>query len=94
MFTHVVPTPESCFAGEARRAIDHPFVNGTPNAILVVTNLGSTAPGVAQTYPRPGGVYYDLGPGNCPAGRWEIFSLSSTPAMTAGLRFRVFVINP
>ncbi len=94
MFTHVVPTTESCFAGGARTAIDHPLANGNPNAILVVTNLGSTAPGVAQAYTSPVGVYYDLGPGGCPAGRWVIFSLSGTPAMTAGLRFNVFVLNP
>lgn len=95
MFTHVVPaTALPCSAGAARTVIDHPLTNLNPNSILVVTNLGSTAPGVAQAYPSPVGVYYETGSGGCTVDRWVIFSLAGTPAMAAGQRFNVFVINP
>ena len=93
MFTHVVPTSVPCGSSAARTVIEHPLTNLNPNSILVVTNLGSTA-GAAQAYPSPVGVYYETGPGGCTVGRWVIFSLAGTPAMAAGQRFNVFVINP
>ena len=94
MYTHVVPATAPCSPGAARTVIDHPLTNLNPNSILVETNLGSTAPGVAQAYTSPVGVYYETGPGGCTGDRWVIFSLAGSPAMTAGLRFNVFVINP
>ena len=97
MFTHVVPTSgpcESTGVASQRTGIDHPLTNGKPDAILVVTSLGSVTGG-ASVFPEPVAVYYEptAQPGGCPTNRWVIFSLGST-TMTAGQRFNVFVINP
>lgn len=98
MFTHVVPASGPCSAfgfDSTRTGIDHPLTNGNPNSILVVTNLGSVSGG-ALAYTQPVGVYYEpTAPvGGCPGDRWVIFSLAGTPAMSAGQRFNMFVINP
>ena len=97
MFTHVVPATGPCHASgvaSRRTAMDHLLTNGNPNAILVVTNLGSLSGG-APVFPEPVAVYYEPtgSPGGCPLDRWVIFSLGST-TMTAAQRFNVFVINP
>ena len=97
MFTHVVPTSgpcESTGVASQRTGIDHPLTNGKPDAILVVTSLGSVTGG-ASVFPEPVAVYYEptAQPGGCPTNRWVIFSLGST-TMTVGQRFNVFVINP
>lgn len=97
MFTHVVPASGPCqssgFASN-RTAIDHPLTNRNPNAILVVTSLGSLS-GAASVFPEPVAAYYEPAApiGGCPADRWVVFILGST-AMVAAQRFNVFVINP
>ena len=55
MFTHVVRASRPCqpsSVSNSRTAIDHPLTNGNPNAILVVTNLGSVS-NAASVLPEP-----------------------------------------
>jgi hypothetical protein len=102
-FTHQVDTGASgntCSGGSgvanSRTAINHPLLNGNPNAVIVMTpNYGTTASGVAP--PRnPLGVYYNSGAdGNCAANRWVIYDLTTSPApLNLGAKFNLWFVLP
>ena len=103
-FTHRVDRAASggntCTGGtgvlDSRTAIDHPLLNGNPNAVIVMTpNYGSTVDGVAP--PRhPMGVYFNAGAdGNCAAGRWVIYDVTtSAETLNDGAMFNVWFVLP
>ena len=103
-FTHQVDTAagggNTCTGGsgvaDSRTAIDHPLLNGNPDAVIVMTpNYGSTLNGVAP--PRnPLGVYFNIGAdGNCAAGRWVIYDVTTSPAtLNNGAKFNIWFVLP
>ena len=100
-FTHQVNhAGNTCTGGSgvanSRTAINHPLLNGRPDAIIVMTpNYGSTTSGVAP--PRnPLGVYYNVSAdGNCGAGHWVIYDLTTSPAtMENGAKFNIWFVLP
>jgi hypothetical protein len=102
MFTHVVPTTGPCRNdepfGRSRTAIDHPLLNGKPDAILVVTpNIGVRTQ-LGTGYGKVVNVMYDDDGGSAcnvaAVGRWLIVNPNGDADMTAGMKFNVFVINP
>ena len=103
-FTHRVNTAASggntCTGGsgvaDSRTAINHPLLNGNPNAVILMTpNYGSTADGVAP--PRnPLGVYFNAdADDNCAAGHWVIYDLTTSPAsLNQGAMFNIWFVLP
>jgi hypothetical protein len=103
-FTHRVDTAPSggntCTGGsgvaDSRTAINHPLLNGNPNAVILMTpNYGSTVDGVAP--PRnPMGVYFNAAvDGNCAAGRWVIYDLTTSPdPLNQGAMFNIWFVLP
>jgi hypothetical protein len=103
-FTHQVDTGVSgntCSGGSgianSRTAINHPLLNGNPNAVIVMTpNYGPSASGVAP--PRnPLAIYYNNSgaDGNCAANRWVIYDVTTTPAsLNNGAKFNIWFVLP
>ena len=80
-FIHVVNNTSGNHA-----VLDHPLLNGDPNAILIVTYVRSST----EPHPvinAPFGVSYDNG-----VGRWRIFRADGNP-MPLDARFNVLVIK-
>lgn len=91
------PTNNRCNPATDRTAIDHPLLNGNPNAIIVVTpNYGPVSTGVAP--PRnPYGVYYQdvATAAGCPVGRWVLYDLTVSPQpLVTGQRFNLWFVLP
>ena len=102
-FTHQADTGVSgntCAGGSgvanSRTAINHPLLNGNPNAVIVMTpNYGPSAAGIAP--PRnPLAVYYNSGAdGNCAANRWVIYDVTTSPApLNNGVKFNIWFVLP
>lgn len=64
--------------------VDHPLINGNPDAILFVTQIGKSGRDASNTHPI--GVWYDENRG----GRWAIFNQNLAP-MPEGTIFNVVV---
>lgn len=101
-FIHVVeafpgPSLNRCLTTTDRTAINHPLLNGNPNAVIVFSpNFGLASAGVAP--PRnPYGLYYqdvDTGTG-CTLGRWILYDLTSSPQpLLTGQRFNIWFVLP
>ncbi len=65
--------------------LDHPLLNGNPNAAVFV--MHQFVPGATVLNPHPLGVWYDTG-----IARWRIFN-ENAAAMPSGLRVAVLAIN-
>ena len=100
-FTHQVDTSANTCAGgsgiaNSRTAINHPLLNGNPNAVIVMTpNYGPSASGIAP--PRnPLAIYYNsAADGNCAANRWVIYDVTTTPAsLNNGAKFNIWFVLP
>jgi hypothetical protein len=94
VFIHQVTASNLCAIQNYSTVIDNAFINGRPDAILIVTpNFGANNTGVAPAVGIPA-VYYDAtnqcGNG---AGRWVIYNLNST-AQTTNSRFNVLAVTP
>lgn len=75
--------------GSNASSIDHPLINGDPNAILIVT-YNATGSGALIPLPPGGyGVQY-----NSSTGRWEIYLLDSTATIPANATFNVMIVKP
>jgi len=67
--------------------LDHPLLNGDPNALVFVEHLYQPAPGNVYV-PGGVGVYYDA-----VADRWTIFRENPLDTMPSGARFNVLVVK-
>jgi len=79
-----IHTTEASNIDSSRTILDHPLLNGDPNAILIVTHVSS---GGDPLITVPIGVSY-----NAMTGRWRIFRADGVD-MPAGARFNVLVIK-
>jgi hypothetical protein len=101
-FTHQANhASNTCDAGSgvanSRTAINHPLLNGRPDAIIVMTpNFGSTAGGGVAPPRNPLGVYYNaFADGNCGANRWVIYDLTTSPGtIQNGAKFNIWFVLP
>ncbi len=102
-FSHQVNTAtNTCDGGSgvanSRTVIDHPLLNGNPNAVIVLTpNFGLRSAGTSPPFGVTFGLYYsDVANGNCPTnGRWVIYELTNSPvAMASGARFNLWFVLP
>ena len=94
-FTHQAIFGTNTCDTNTRTVINHPLLNGNPNAVIVMTpNFGDQNTGTAP--PRgPTGVYYSNGAGGCTANRWVIYQLAVTPeTLNNGVRFNVWFVLP
>ena len=67
--------------------LDHPLLNGDPDALVFVAHLYQPAPGNVYV-PGGVGVYFDAS-----ANRWTIFTENPLDSMPVGARFNVLVIK-
>jgi hypothetical protein len=75
--------------GTNATTINHPLINGDPNAILIVT-YNETGSGTSISLPPGGyGVRY-----NSATNQWEIYLLDSTQTIPAGATFNVMIVKP
>jgi hypothetical protein len=75
--------------GTNATTINHPLINGDPNAILIVT-YNETGSGTSISLPPGGyGVRY-----NSATNQWEIYLLDSTQNIPAGATFNVMIVKP
>jgi hypothetical protein len=75
--------------GTNATTINHPLINGDPNAILIVT-YNETGSGTPISLPTGGyGVRY-----NSATNQWEIYLLDSTQTIPAGATFNVMIVKP
>jgi hypothetical protein len=70
-----------------RVRIDHPGINGDPNAILFATHNWNPTTATGVYNDSNTGVYYDR-----PSGRWEVFNQDGAP-MPAGAAFNILVAD-
>lgn len=94
-FTHQAIFGTNTCETNTRTVINHPLLNGNPNAVIVMTpNFGDQNTGTAP--PRGAtGVYYSNGAGGCTANRWVIYQLAVTPeTLNNGVRFNVWFVLP
>ena len=85
-FIHRFDTPEG--ASENDTQLDHPLVNGNPQADISVTQNWNPGGGVGVYNDHPVGVRYDAG-----RGRWSIFNQDLAP-IKDGVAFNVSVAGP
>lgn len=94
-FTHQAIIGTNTCDANTRTVIDHPILNGNPNAVIVMTpNYGDQTAGTAP--PRGAtGVYYSNGGGGCAANRWVIYQLAVTAeTLNPGVKFNVWFVIP
>ncbi len=90
---HQATACDNSGAGVSRSSINHPLLNGNPNAIVVVTTMTGGSGGF---YQRPVGVSYEaVGFSNCPAGRWIISALDQNSVdLITGAKFSIWFVLP
>lgn len=87
VFIHTASSTCAVFGASDGTAIDNPFANGDPTAMLIVTTNGGTS-GQRKSV----SAYYEDGTLTaCGAGRWVIVSNDATSV--AGFKFNVMVVK-
>jgi len=101
-FIHQMNTAtNACDGGSGantRTVINHPLLNGNPNAVLVITpNFGLRGSGTSPPLNVPLGIYYnDTAGTNCALNRWVVYQLTTGTAqpINNGARFNIWFVLP
>ncbi len=90
VFIHKATSGTIHLGATQRTYIDHPLVNGDPNAILIITHNSNPGNVAYNATIDPTGVYYDA---SYLGGRWCIFTLNGNP-IAVDSYFNVLVVKP